>query len=133
MFYARYLRNELVRRRTRTIVTLIGLGLGVALFGTIFANRVQVELAQRLPAGTAIPKTINPAGIRRLPPAQHHAFADAVATALHPVFLVAGGVSILAFVLTWLLREVPLQGRSQQVGGAISAPGDEHDRVHAVA
>ncbi len=31
VFYLRYLRNELVRRRTRTIVTLLGLGLGVAL------------------------------------------------------------------------------------------------------
>ena len=30
-FYARYLRNELVRRRTRTIITLLGLGIGVAL------------------------------------------------------------------------------------------------------
>ena len=29
--------------------------------------------------------------------AQHHAFADAFAAALHPVFLVAGGVSLLAF------------------------------------
>src|SRR5438034_1071156 len=30
MFYVRYLRNELVRRRARTILTLLGLGLGVA-------------------------------------------------------------------------------------------------------
>jgi ABC-type antimicrobial peptide transport system permease subunit len=31
VFYLRYLRNELVRRRTRTIVTMLGLGVGVAL------------------------------------------------------------------------------------------------------
>jgi ABC-type antimicrobial peptide transport system permease subunit len=31
VFYVRYLRNELFRRRTRTIVTLVGLGVGVAL------------------------------------------------------------------------------------------------------
>jgi ABC-type antimicrobial peptide transport system permease subunit len=31
VFYVRYLRNELVRRRTRTVVTLLGLGVGVAL------------------------------------------------------------------------------------------------------
>ncbi len=31
MFYLRYLRNELVRRRARTIVTMLGLGVGVAL------------------------------------------------------------------------------------------------------
>jgi EmrB/QacA subfamily drug resistance transporter len=115
-----------------TMFRQIGGSIGVALFGTIFASRLHTELAARLPAGTTIPKTINPAGIKHLPPAQHQAFADAVATALHPVFLVAGGVSLLAFALTWLLREVPLQGKSQ-VGNAIPAPGDEHDRVHAAA
>ncbi len=31
MFYLRYLRSELIRRRTRTILTLVGLALGVAL------------------------------------------------------------------------------------------------------
>jgi hypothetical protein len=110
----------------------IGGSIGVALFGTIFASRLHSELAARLPAGTAIPQTINPAGIKSLPAPEHQAYADAVATALHPVFLVAGGISIVAFLLTWLLREVPLQGRTQ-VGGAIPAPGDEHDRMNAAA
>jgi EmrB/QacA subfamily drug resistance transporter len=115
-----------------TMFRQIGGSIGVALFGTIFASRLHSELASRLPAGTSIPKTINPAGIKNLPRAQHQAFADAVATALHPVFLVAGGVSILAFLLTWLLREVPLQGKTQ-AGDAIPAPGDEHERIHAAA
>jgi EmrB/QacA subfamily drug resistance transporter len=115
-----------------TMFRQIGGSIGVALFGTIFASRLHAELVARLPAGTAIPKTINPAGIKHQPPAQHQAFADAVATALHPVFLVAGGISILGFALTWLLREVPLQGRPQ-VGDAVPAPGDEHERVPAAA
>jgi EmrB/QacA subfamily drug resistance transporter len=115
-----------------TMFRQIGGSIGVALFGTIFASRLHSELAARLPAGTKIPKTINPAGIKNLPPAEHHAYADAVATALHPVFLVAGGVSILAFALTWLLREVPLQGKTQ-VGESIPAPGDEHERLQATA
>jgi hypothetical protein len=34
---------------------------------------------------------------------------DAFAAALQPVFLTAAGVSAVAFVLTWLLREVPLR------------------------
>jgi predicted MFS family arabinose efflux permease len=98
-----------------TLFRQIGGSIGVALFGTIFANRVRVELASRLPAGTHVPKTINPAGIRQLPPAAHAAFADAFAAALHPVFLVAAGVSILAFGLTWLLRDVPLRTKSKPV------------------
>ena len=72
----------------------IHISIGVALFGTIFANRLHVELAHRLPAGTAVPKTINPAGIRHLPAAAHAAFADGVSAALHPVFLTAAAVSL---------------------------------------
>jgi EmrB/QacA subfamily drug resistance transporter len=115
-----------------TMFRQIGGSIGVALFGTIFASRLHAELASRLPAGTAIPQTINPAGIKNLPAPEHQAYADAVATALHPVFFVAGAVSIAAFLLTWLLREVPLQGKTQ-VGDAIPAPGDERARLHATA
>ena len=99
----------------------IGGSIGVALFGTIFANRLHVELAARLPQGTHIPKAINPAGIQHLPPAAHSAFADAVAAALHPVFLVAGVVSVLAFALTWLLREVPLED-ADELGAPTTEP-----------
>ena len=98
-----------------TLFRQIGGSIGVALFGTIFASRVHTELAARLPAGTQIPKTINPNGIRKLPPPAHAAFAEAFAAALHPVFLVAAGVSILAFGLTWLLRDVPLRTKSKPV------------------
>src|SRR6476646_177156 len=104
-----------------TLFRQIGGSIGVALFGTIFANRVHVELAHRLPSGTKIPKTINPAGIKHLPPAAHAAFADAFSVALHPVFLTAAGVSLLAFVLTWLLREVPLRS-AVTPGEAVEPP-----------
>ena len=56
MFYVRYLRNELLRRRTRTIVTLVGLGLGVALVIAISSLSNGLDRAQK--------KTLNPlAGI----------------------------------------------------------------------
>jgi ABC-type antimicrobial peptide transport system permease subunit len=52
----RYLRNELLRRRTRTIVTLLGLGLGVALVIAISSLSSGLDRAQK--------KTLNPlAGI----------------------------------------------------------------------
>jgi EmrB/QacA subfamily drug resistance transporter len=105
-----------------TMFRQIGGSIGVALFGTIFANRLHTELAVRLPKGTHIPKVINPAGIRRLPAAQHQAFADAVATALHPVFLVAGFVSLLAFALAWLLREVPLRTQARATNAGEASP-----------
>src|SRR6476620_8537037 len=46
MFYVRYLRNELVRRRTRTIVTIVGLGLGVALVVAIASLSKGLDRAQ---------------------------------------------------------------------------------------
>ena len=46
MFYLRYLRNELVRRRTRTIVTVVGLGLGVALVVAIASLSKGLDRAQ---------------------------------------------------------------------------------------
>ncbi len=56
MFYLRYLRNELVRRRARTILTALGLGLGVALVIVIAGVSSGLDKAQK--------ETLNPlAGI----------------------------------------------------------------------
>jgi hypothetical protein len=104
-----------------TLFRQVGGSIGVALFGTIFANREHVELAKRLPAGTHIPKTINPAGIRHLPAEAHRAFADAFAAALHPVFLTAAAISLVAFALTFFLREVPLR-RAHHVSEGVEPP-----------
>jgi EmrB/QacA subfamily drug resistance transporter len=106
-----------------TMFRQIGGSIGVALFGTIFASRVRVELAHRLPAGARVPKVINPQGIKQLPPRTHAAFQEAFAAALHPVFLTAAGVSLLAFALTWFLREVPLKIGAHP-GEVMTPPGD---------
>jgi len=114
-----------------TLFRQIGGSIGVALFGTIFANRVRVELAARLPAGTHVPKAINPEGIQQLPAAAKAAFADGFSAALHPVFLTAAAVSLLAFLLTWLLRDVPLKTRSHPVGDAIAPQRDPRSAEEA--
>jgi putative ABC transport system permease protein len=54
VFYLRYLRNELLRRRGRTIVTLLGLGLGVALVIAIASLSAGLNRAQK--------KTLDPLG-----------------------------------------------------------------------
>jgi hypothetical protein len=107
-----------------TLFRQIGGSIGVALFGTIFANRLHVELASRVPAGAHVPQTANPATIRQLPPAVHNAFEQAFAAALHPVFLTAAGVSVAAFALAWLLREVPLRSGTQAADAIPPLPGD---------
>jgi predicted MFS family arabinose efflux permease len=104
-----------------TLFRQIGGSIGVALCGTIFASREHSELAKRLPAGAKIPKTIDPKGIKELPAQAHAAFADAFAAALHPVFITAAVIGVVAFVLTWFLREVPLRTRPH-VGEGVEPP-----------
>jgi hypothetical protein len=115
-----------------TMFRQIGGSIGVALFGTIFANRLATELATRVPADVHVPKTANPATIRHLPPVAHHAFEDAFAAALHPVFLTAAGVSLVAFALAWLLREVPLRS-SAHAADPIPPQRDERSAAEAAA
>ena len=44
-----------------------------------------------------------------LPGPVHDAYLAGFAGALTTVFLVAAAISVLAFALTWLIREVPLR------------------------
>jgi hypothetical protein len=85
---------------------------------------VHVELADRLPPGATVPKVINPAIIRLLPPQVHAAFADAFAAALHPVFLMAAGVSFVAFLTSWLIRDQPLRTHAA-ADQALTPTGEE--------
>jgi EmrB/QacA subfamily drug resistance transporter len=105
----------------------IGGSVGIAIFGAIFANRLHSNLAESLAPGTHLPKTVSPAVVAKLPPRVHHAYVDAVARSLHPIFVVAAGIAIFAFLLTWLLREVPLRDSTRPLKAeelASAASGD---------
>ncbi len=95
----------------------VGGSIGIAVFGAIFSNRLRGEVASRLPPGVQPPKTVSPAVIRALPPAAHEAYVHAVAAALHPVFVVASVIAAVSFLLTWLLREVPLRSSTRPLSG----------------
>jgi EmrB/QacA subfamily drug resistance transporter len=108
----------------------IGGSIGIAVFGAIFSNRLHGELASQLPPGVHVPKTVSPALIRHLPPAAHTAYVHAVAAALHPVFVVASVIAGVSFLLTWLLREVPLRSSTrplsgEDLGGVAAADGSQ--------
>jgi len=102
-------RNMGVATSGSTLFRQIGGSIGVAVFGTIFANRLQVELASRLSANARLPQTNDPAAIRALPPPVRSVYEQAFAVALHPVFLTAAGIALLAFALTWLIPDMPLR------------------------
>jgi MFS family permease len=110
-----------------TLFRQVGGSIGVSVFGAIFSNRLTHELATRLPRGVRVPAAANPAAVHHLPPAIHQPYLAAFAAALRPVFLAASGVSLFGFLLSWLLRELPLRqtARAEGVGESFAAP--RHD------
>jgi EmrB/QacA subfamily drug resistance transporter len=110
-----------------TLFRQIGGSIGVAAFGAIFANELRTQLASRLPGGAHIPTTANPGIVKHLPPAIHASYVASVAGALRPVFIAAAGFTAFAFVLTWLLREIPLRqtAPSETVAESIPPPRDD--------
>jgi hypothetical protein len=96
----------------------IGGSIGLAIFGAIFANNLSSKLAAQGLAGGKLPKTISPAAVNKLPRGLHDAYVHAVAAALHPVFVTASVIAIGAFLLTWLLRDIPLRTSSRATVGS---------------
>jgi EmrB/QacA subfamily drug resistance transporter len=115
-----------VATSTATLFRSIGGSVGVSLFGAIFANLLQQNLAGSIPPGVELPTATNPQALLALPAALRTAYLSAFAAALHPVFLVAAAIGALAFALTWLLRERPLRGAvpDEGIGKGFAMPRD---------
>ncbi|MFI7286575.1 DHA2 family efflux MFS transporter permease subunit [Streptomyces anulatus] len=99
-----------------TFFRSIGSAFGVAIFGTIFANRLTGELTDAL-AGQSLPAGVDagrlaadPRAIGQLPADLRPSVLGAYSTSITDVFLYAVPVVLLAFVLAWFLREDKLRG-----------------------
>jgi predicted MFS family arabinose efflux permease len=101
-----------VATSTATFFRSVGGSFGVAIFGTIFASRLADQLARLPHAVTARLGSgvhLNPAQAKHLPARVHTDFLNAFAHALHGVFLWGMVLVAVPFVLSWLLKEVPLR------------------------
>jgi EmrB/QacA subfamily drug resistance transporter len=104
-----------VATSSATFLRSIGSSLGVAIFGAIFSGQLAINLRADLPAaalkGKLDPTSLqgNPAELDKLPPGIHAGLIQAVSDSLHVVFLAAVPFLIIGFLLTLLLREVPLR------------------------
>jgi EmrB/QacA subfamily drug resistance transporter len=109
-----------------TLFRSTGGSVGVSLFGAIFAASLGSGLAGGLPVGAALPAATDPASIAALPPAVRTIYLDAFTGALHLVFLSATAIGAFAFLISWLLKEVPLQGdaRAETIGESFAVPHD---------
>ncbi|MBT1102035.1 MFS transporter [Streptomyces sp. Tu10] len=99
-----------------TFFRSIGSAFGVAIFGTIFANRLTGQLTDAL-AGQSLPMGVDagrlaadPRAIGQLPADLRPSVLGAYSTSITDVFLYAVPVVLLAFVLAWFLREDKLRG-----------------------
>ncbi|MDB5507176.1 MAG: family efflux transporter permease subunit [Devosia sp.] len=91
-----------------TMFRQIGGCIGVSVFGAIFSNQLAAQLGSVMPAGSSASASFSPAKLAELPGPVRELVMNGFVNALHPVFLVATAAAILAFGLTWLLREIPL-------------------------
>jgi len=115
-----------VASSSRTFFQMIGGSFGVALFGAIFASRLQDALRARLPGFhlNASGGQLDPRAILRMPPPMRNDVFFAIAHAIHGVFILAAPCVAIVFVLGWLIKEVALRGREP---ASSSTPQREHE------
>jgi EmrB/QacA subfamily drug resistance transporter len=107
-----------------TFFRSIGASFGVAIFGAIFSNTLVGDIRHaaghvRFPSGLSLTGGLSPAQLKALPTSVRHVLVTGYAHSLQTVFLWAVPVAVLAFVLTWILPEVPLRKTT-----AVTDPAD---------
>jgi EmrB/QacA subfamily drug resistance transporter len=96
----------------------VGGSFGVAVFGAIFTHRLADELARRPPAGVlararagggSAVGSLSPRALDALPGPLRRGFVEAFSSSLTATFRYAVPCILVAFLVTWLLREQPLR------------------------
>jgi EmrB/QacA subfamily drug resistance transporter len=108
-----------------TFFRSIGGSFGTAIFGAIFANVLAGNLmhylqGRSLPAGVDATSGASPKTLDELPAALHSAYVAGYSASLRTVFLVAVPIGIVAFALSWTLKELPLRATTRAVDPADS-------------
>jgi EmrB/QacA subfamily drug resistance transporter len=85
----------------------IGGAIGVSLFGALFAVSLAARLGGSLPEG-GVSVAFSSEALAALPGPLREQMLEGFAAALHPVFFAGAAVGLVAFLLTLLLRELPL-------------------------
>ena len=111
-----------------TFFRSIGGVFGVAIFGSIFVNRLAYWLPKDLPASAHLTTKqadallhSTPEKLKALPAPIRDGLINAFSSSLHTVFLWAIPFGVAAFLVSLALREVPLSDRSRGPGSVDSA------------
>jgi len=120
-----------------TLFRSVGGSVGTAILGSVFSSRLKASLATNLalsPQTARLPPAEvrrlegaigNPASLKQLPPAVHDVYLKSFTHALDRVFLVAAGVAVVAFLLSWLIPQRQLRDSvtaSTGIGESFAVP-----------
>jgi EmrB/QacA subfamily drug resistance transporter len=110
-----------------TLLRNVGSSVGTAVVGTIFATQLASNLAHDFPHAPNLvrdSRTLSSAALAALPPSVRSDFLNAYSQALGTAFRVAGIVSIVAFVASWFIKELPMRTTvtAEGVGEAFGVP-----------
>jgi hypothetical protein len=112
-----------------TFFRTIGSSFGAAIFGSLFTNFLQVRIGPALAAGGVPPAAAqSPRVLHELPPEVAAPVVQAYADSLDLVFLCAAPVAVVGFLLSLLLKEVPLHDREAvalDLGEGFAMPNSE--------
>ncbi|QQA41652.1 MDR family MFS transporter [Pelagovum pacificum] len=86
---------------------LIGGSIGTAAFGAIFSAGLARNLGGLLPDGAGL-RSMSAETVAALDPEAQVQVMDGISNAMHPIFLIAATVGAIAFLLSFLLKELPL-------------------------
>jgi len=113
----------------------IGASLGAAVVGSLFATRLTGLLTERMPAtgagGSGGANSLTPELVRNLPPAVRDIVIGAYNDALTPIFIYMVPLLLLAGILLFFIKEIPLAtsldsagtGKSEALQGARGSAG----------
>ncbi|MFF8837105.1 MFS transporter [Streptomyces sp. NPDC015130] len=109
----------------------IGGSVGAAVFGTVFAARLDDALGDRLagilaqgaPVSLPPAESITPQVVHTLPPALRDAYIEAYAEAMPRIFLYLVPVLVLGLVLAFFLKEKPLVSHHTPATEAVETTG----------
>jgi hypothetical protein len=98
-----------VATSSTTLFRQIGGSIGVAAFGAIFTNVLQNKLSELIPPDVQLPHQLGAKAVHELPAALQNDYLQAFGAALHSVYMISACVVVLAFLLSLLMKDVPLR------------------------
>jgi len=113
---------------TEQFTRSMGGAFGVAAYGAILNNRLAHYLPKLLPKGFSSSRinggtiTGSPEAIRHLPAPVSRAVIESLSRSIHVVFIAAVPLTAIAFLVTFLLKEIPLRETAHIVHDGVESP-----------